>query len=82
MVIGYKPGARAVVVLIVNVEVPLVVPEGATDAGLRLHVTPLTPESQVMATALLNPPRAATVTVEVAEPPADTVGGDTAVAEI
>ena len=68
-------------VLIVNAEVPLVLPEGVTDAGFRLQVTPLTPESHVIATALLNPFSAATVTVEVAEPPAATVVGDAAVAE-
>ena len=70
------------VVLIVKVEVGLVPPEGVTDAGLRLQVTPLTPEAQVSATALLNPFRAAMVTVDIAEFPGATVPGEAAVAEI
>ena len=70
------------VVLIVKVEVRLVPPEGVTDAGLRPQVTLLAPETQVSATALLNPFRAAMVTVDVAEFPGATVAGEVAVAEI
>lgn len=76
------PVAAADVVLTVSREVGLVPPEGVTAAGLRLQVTPLTPEAQVSATALLNPFRAATVTVDVAEFPGTTVPGEAAVAEI
>ena len=70
------------VVSMVKVEVGLLLLEGATEVGLRLHVTALTPELQVSATALLKPFRAATVTVEVAEPPGATVAGDAGAAEI
>ena len=58
------------------------VPEGVTDVGLRVQVTPLTTEEQVSATALLNPFTGAMVTVEVAELPGATVAGVVAVAEI
>lgn len=77
----YVPAATDVVVVIVKVEVGLVVPDGVSEAGLGLQVSPLT-EEQVSATALLKPFNAATVTVEVAEPPGATVAGEVAVAEI
>jgi hypothetical protein len=77
----YVPAAKDAVVFIVKLEVELVLPEGVTDVGLRLHVIPLL-EEHVSATALLNPPTAVTVTVEVAEPPGATVAGEAALAEI
>lgn len=76
------PGAAAVVVLIVRVEVVLLLPEGVTSDGLRAQVTPLIPEEQMRATALWNPFSAAMLTVEVAELPAATVEGDAVVAAI
>ena len=68
--------------MMVKVEVGLVLLEGVTDVGVRLHVTVVTPELQVSATALLNPFSGAMVTVEVAELPGATVAGDAVVAEI
>jgi hypothetical protein len=82
IVTEYVPDAVPDAVLIVKVLVGFALPEGVTDAGLRLQVTPLTAEEQVSATPLLNPFRAATVTVDVAEFPGATVPGAAAVAEI
>jgi hypothetical protein len=65
-------------VVTVNVDVPAV-----TEVGLRLHVGEFAPAgetAQVRATVPLNPLTAATVTVEVAEPPAFTELGERAAA--
>jgi len=59
-----------------------VTPEGVTEVGLRLHVTPLATEENVSATPLLNPLIGEIFTVEVAEPPGATVNGDGVSAEI
>jgi hypothetical protein len=76
------PRAAPVDVVIVKLDMGLELPEGMTEVGLRLQVTPLPPGSQVSATALLKPFNAAMVTVEVAEFPGGTVAGEAGVAEI
>ena len=58
------------------------VPEPATDAGLNEQLAVLGSPEQASVTVPLNPPTAVIVTVEVAEPPAGSVAGESAVAVI
>src|ERR1700692_1486020 len=58
------------------------VPEPATDAGLNEQPAVLGSPEQASLTVPLNPPTAVSVTVEVAEPPAGSVAGESAVAVI
>jgi hypothetical protein len=78
----YVPGVTAVVALMVSVDVALADPEGVTDPGARLQLSPLTLEAQVNITALSNPFNGAMLTVEVADPPTAKLDGEAVVADI
>jgi hypothetical protein len=74
-----EPAGVAEVVVIVRADVTAPAP-GVTDGGTKLHCPPLGRPVQVRATALVKPPEGVTVTVEVAELPAVTEAGESAVA--
>jgi hypothetical protein len=77
--IGYVPAGVDAEVPKVSLEVPEAPP---TDGGLKLQFAPLGSQEQANPTNPLNPQVAATVTVELAEPPAVTVGGERAEADM
>lgn len=80
---GCVPNAAPTGPLMVKVEGALELPDGVTELGFRKQVRPLRLGTvQARDTALLNPPTAATLTVEVEEFPGATDAGDGAVAEI
>jgi hypothetical protein len=79
--VDVPPGVAAVVEM-VRVEVAGAEP-GVTDGGLNEHVAPFgRPAEHDSETALLKPFSALTEMVEVADPPAETVAGESAVAVI
>jgi hypothetical protein len=79
MVTGDEPAGVDAVVVIVRADVAALAP-GVTEGGTKLHAAPVGRPEQVRATALLKPPEGVMVTVEVAELPAVTEAGESAVA--